>query len=117
MTAGVTLVALLLAAAIVPTKGPDWLPPSPDANQESASSRPPAQLQYAQSAGRGGRDDGGAARSDALMGTPNKVTPVPQNNLFSTSPRLEQQPPKPDAVTVPSGDTRGSTPAPLGAPR
>src|SRR5687767_9234514 len=46
--------------------------------------------------GRGARDDGAAARSDARMGTPNKKTPVPQDNLFSTSPRLEQQPPAPE---------------------
>ena len=56
---------------------------------------------------QGGRDDGAAARSDALMGTPNKKTPVPQNNVFSTSPRLEQQPP---AIEPPA--PRGATPAP-----
>jgi hypothetical protein len=48
--------------------------------------------QLAQS-GRDSRDDGAAARTDALLGTPNKVAPVPQTNLFSTSPRLEQQAP------------------------
>ena len=57
--------------------------------------------------GRDGRDDGAAARSDALMGTPNKKTPVPQTNQFSTSPRLEQQPP---AIEPPA--PRGATPAP-----
>jgi len=62
--------------------------------------------------GRGARDDGAAARSDALMGTPNKQTPVPQTNLFSTSPRLEQQPP----ATEPPAP-RGTTPAPAVAPR
>lgn len=45
--------------------------------------------------GRDSRDDGAAARTDALLATPNKQTPVPQTNLFSTSPRLEQQTPKP----------------------
>jgi hypothetical protein len=67
--------------------------------------------------GRGSRDDGAVARSDALMGTPNKQTPVPQTNLFSTSPRLEQQAPGPGTVSVPSGDARRATTAPPGAPR
>jgi hypothetical protein len=58
-------------------------------------------------AGRGARDDGAAARSDALMGTPNKKTPVPQDNLYSTSPRLEQQPPATEAPAP-----RAATPAP-----
>ena len=62
--------------------------------------------------GRSARDDGAAARSDALMGTPNKQTPVPQTNLFSTSPRLEQQPP----ATEPPAP-RSTTPAPAVAPR
>ena len=62
--------------------------------------------------GRGARDDGASARSDALMGTPNKQTPVPQTNQFSTSPRLEQQPP----ATEPTAP-RGTTPAPSAAPR
>lgn len=62
--------------------------------------------------GRGARDDGAAARSDALTGTPNKKTPVPQDNLFSTSPRLEQQPP----AAEPRG-SRGTTPAPQATPR
>lgn len=53
--------------------------------------------------GREARDGGAAARSDALMGTPNKKTPAPQDNLFSTSPRLEQQP------------TAAEPPAPRGA--
>jgi len=53
--------------------------------------------------GRDSRDDGAAARSDALLATPNKQTPVPQTNLFSTSPRLEQQVPKPgdDGIAAP----------------
>jgi hypothetical protein len=63
-------------------------------------------------AGRGARDDGAAARSDALMGTPNKKTPVPQDNLYSTSPRLEQQPP----ATEPPAP-RAATPAPPAPPR
>ncbi|HET9354484.1 MAG TPA: hypothetical protein VFO32_10860 [Sphingomicrobium sp.] len=62
--------------------------------------------------GHGARDDGAAARSDALMGTPNKKTPVPQDNRFSTSPRLEQQPPATDPPAP-----RGATPAPLVTPR
>ena len=62
--------------------------------------------------GRDSRDDGAAARSDALMGTPNKKTPVPQTNTFSTSPRLEQQPP----ATEPPAP-RGATPAPSAPPR
>ena len=66
--------------------------------------------------GRGARDDGAAARSDALMGTPNRKTPVPQDNLFSTSPRLEQQAPKPEG-TAPARDTRDATPAPPAAPQ
>jgi hypothetical protein len=43
--------------------------------------------------GRDSRDDGGAARTDAILGTPNRTTPVPQTNIFSTSPGLEQQAP------------------------
>jgi hypothetical protein len=46
-------------------------------------------------AGRDSRDDGADARTDASLGTPNRVTPVPQTNQFSTSPRLEQQAPGP----------------------
>ena len=61
-----------------------------------------------------GRGDGGAARSDALMGTPNRKTPVPQDNLFSTSPRLEQQAPK--AETGPK-DAPVAVPTPPAAPR
>jgi hypothetical protein len=46
--------------------------------------------------GRQSRDSSGAdARTDAILGTPNKVTPVPQDNRFSTSPGLEQQAPGP----------------------
>ena len=41
--------------------------------------------------GRG--DDGAAARTDALLGTPNRTTPVPQTNICSTAPGLEQQAP------------------------
>ena len=63
-------------------------------------------------AGRGARDDGAAARSDALMGTPNKKTPVPQDNLYSTSPRLEQQPPANEPPAP-----RDAKPAPPAAPR
>ena len=45
--------------------------------------------------GRDSRDDGAAARTDAILGTPNRTTPVPQTNKFSTSPGLEQQTPAP----------------------
>ena len=46
---------------------------------------------------QGGRRDsgGGDARTDLMLGTPNKVTPAPQTNQFSTSPGLEQQAPGP----------------------
>ncbi|WP_147153259.1 hypothetical protein [Reyranella soli] len=43
--------------------------------------------------GREARDSGADARTDSMLGTPNKVTPVPQTNRFSTSPGLEQQAP------------------------
>ena len=43
--------------------------------------------------GRDSRDDGAAARTDAILATPNRTTPVPQTNIFSTAPGLEQQPP------------------------
>ena len=45
--------------------------------------------------GRDSRDDGAAARTDAILGTPNRTTPVPQTNSFATSPGLEQQAPQP----------------------
>ncbi len=45
--------------------------------------------------GRDSRDDGAAARTDAILGTPNRTTPVPQTNKFSTAPGLEQQTPAP----------------------
>lgn len=52
--------------------------------------------------GRGSRDSGGAdARTDSILGMPNKVTPVPQDNRFSTSPGLEQQAPGPQGKTPP----------------
>jgi hypothetical protein len=44
-------------------------------------------------AGRDSRGDGADARTDALLGTPNKATPVPQPNLFSTSPGPERRAP------------------------
>jgi hypothetical protein len=43
--------------------------------------------------GRDSRDDGAAARTDAILGTPNRTTPVPRTNMFSTTPGLEQQTP------------------------
>jgi hypothetical protein len=62
-------------------------------------------------AGRDSRGDGADARTDALLGTPNKVTPVPQVNRFSTSPGLEQQAPGPYGKDQPRG------PGAPGAPR
>lgn len=55
--------------------------------------------------GRGG-SDAGEARGDALLGTPNRLTPVPQSNRFATTPGLEQQAPGPAApapVVPPAG--------------
>lgn len=50
---------------------------------------------------------GGAdARTDSMLGTPNKTTPVPQTNQFSTAPGLEQQAPGPQ------GKTQTPSPAP-----
>jgi hypothetical protein len=43
--------------------------------------------------GRDSHDAGAAARTDAILGTPNRTTPAPQTNMFSTSPGLEQQAP------------------------
>jgi hypothetical protein len=57
--------------------------------------------------GRDSRDDGAAARTDAIMGTPNRTTPVPQTNMFSTSPGLEQQTPaSPPAASQGAGSGR-----------
>lgn len=44
---------------------------------------------------QGGRaaSDASEVRTDALLGTANRATPVPQSNRFSTAPRLEQQAP------------------------
>lgn len=36
-------------------------------------------------------EDGNAARTDAIFGTPNIVTPVPDDTLFATTPGLERQ--------------------------
>lgn len=36
-------------------------------------------------------EDGNTARTDALFGTPNIVTPVPDDTLFATTPGLERQ--------------------------
>lgn len=65
--------------------------------------------QAAAQAGRNSRSDGADARTDALLGTPNKVTPVPQTNRFSTSPRLEQQVPGPQG-TAPPGNPSAPRP-------
>jgi hypothetical protein len=51
--------------------------------------------------GRDSRDSGADARTDSMLGTPNKVTPVPQTNRFSTSPGLEQQAPGPQGKPPP----------------
>jgi hypothetical protein len=121
MRPGVALVALSIAMAIVaqlrflPGEAGEVsashadgavvnLPQVPSARFTGTSS---ARTMTAQ-AGRGARDDGAAARSDALMGTPNKKTPVPQDNLLSTSPRLEQRAPKPEGA-APKG-TPGAAP-------
>ncbi|HEY4167850.1 MAG TPA: hypothetical protein VGM96_13795 [Reyranella sp.] len=61
-------------------------------------------------AGRDSCGDGGDARTDALLGTPNKATPVPQTNLFSTSPGLEQRAP------TPQGTDQRKDPGAPGAP-
>ena len=53
-------------------------------------------------------DDGAAARTDAILGTPNRTTPVPQTNIFSTSPGLEQQAPaSPPAASQGNQGTSG----------
>ena len=52
-------------------------------------------LVMGQASAQAGRGDGADARTNAVLGTPNKVTPVPQTNLFSTTPGLEQQAPGP----------------------
>ena len=36
-------------------------------------------------------EDGNAARNDAIFGTPNAVTPGPEDTLFATTPGLERQ--------------------------
>ena len=51
---------------------------------------PPSQL-CAQTASSDAQGDAQEARIDAILATPNLVTPVPQTNLFATSPGLEQQ--------------------------
>ena len=58
--------------------------------------------------GRDARDDGAAARTDAILGTPNRTTPVPQTNMFPTSPGLEQQTPaSPPAASQGNQGTSG----------
>ena len=61
--------------------------------------------------GRDSRDDGAAARTDAILGTPNRTTPVPQTNKFSTSPGLEQQAPVSPTTGAGSGPNDQGTPA------
>lgn len=53
----------------------------------------------AQQPDTGAAADAGDLRSDALLATPDYVTPVPQDNLIATAPGLEQQTPRPQ-VTV-----------------
>lgn len=55
--------------------------------------------------GRRTGSDGADVRNDALLGTPNAATPVPQSNRFATTPRLEQQAPKTGGEPV-GGDKR-----------
>jgi hypothetical protein len=62
-----------------------------------------APFDRASAQGRGSRDDGAGARTDAILGTPNRTTPVPQTNMFSTSPGLEQQAPMPVSPAAPNG--------------
>jgi hypothetical protein len=40
-------------------------------------------------------EDANSARTDALFGTYGRYTPVPQDNIFATTPGLEQQAPRP----------------------
>jgi len=54
----------------------------------------PSQLS-AQTASSDSQGDAQEARIDAILATPNLVTPVPQTNLFATAPGLEQQAPSP----------------------
>jgi hypothetical protein len=44
-------------------------------------------------AAQSAEDDARDARIDAILATPNLVTPVPQSNLIATTPGLEQQAP------------------------
>jgi hypothetical protein len=64
----------------------------------------------AQSAGRDSRDDGAAARTDAILATPGR-TPAPQMKLFSTAPGPEQlaRPTRPlePSNDPPSGEPKG----------
>ena len=46
--------------------------------------------------------DAGSARIDALLATPNWITPVPQDNAIATAPGLEQQTPTPHSRKTPS---------------
>lgn len=46
--------------------------------------------------GRRAASDASEVRTDALLGTANRATPVPQSNRFSTAPRLEQKAPGTD---------------------
>ncbi len=65
----------------------------------------------AQQAAAQGSRDGADARTDALLGTPNKATPVPQTNRFPTSPGLEQQAPGPQARDLPKDSGAAGAPA------
>ena len=52
----------------------------------------------AQQPDTGAAADAAEVRLDAVLATPNYVTPVPQDNLIATTPGLEQQTPRPQVV-------------------
>lgn len=70
----------------------------------------------AQGGGRGGRDDGAAARTDAILATPNRVTPVPPANLFSTSPGVTQQAPVSPSPEKPGSEKPATGGSDVGKP-
>src|SRR5262249_36235575 len=53
----------------------------------------------AQGAASDSATDAQSARIDALMATPNRQTPVPQDNAIASAPGLEQQTPRPQ-ITI-----------------
>ena len=61
-------------------------------------------------AGRDFRGDGRDARTDALLGTPNKaIRRVPQTNPFPTSPGVHQEAPGPSGRDSSKGPNAPST--------